>query len=206
MHMTIERSNYHHGDLKAALVTAATDIIAETGVDGFSLREAARRAGVAASAPAHHFGSAKGLLTEVALAGYRQLGDYLGTVKSSDDPRADLTGISLAYVRFALDNPGLFRLMFRNNLVNRDDPRYAETSMAALGAFGRAAGAYGELQHLGPTEAVVATWSAIHGLAHLMLEEKLQPLLGQASSHELLVTKLPQIVAAIWQTERNGDA
>lgn len=204
MHMATTRSNYHHGDLKAALVGAATDIIEETGVEGFSLREAARRAGVAASAPAHHFGSAKGLLTEVALRGYVQLGTYLGKVTPSEDPRADLTGISLAYVRFALDHPGLFRLMFRNDLVNRQDPRYRETSMEALGAFGRAAGAYGTVQHLEPTEAVIATWSAIHGLAHLMLEEKLEPLLGQGSSRDLLDTRLPQIVAAIWQAGRQG--
>lgn len=200
--MTTQRSNYHHGDLKAALVTAATEIIAETGVEGFSLREAARRAGVAASAPAHHFGSAKGLLTEVALKGYSLLGTYLGKVSPSDDPRADLTGISLAYVGFALEHPGLFRLMFRNDLVNRQDPRYRETSMAALGAFGRAAFAYGALQHLEPTEAVIATWSAIHGLAHLMLEQKLEPLLGEGSSHDLLATKLPDIVAAIWRAGR----
>ena len=197
--MATNRPNYHHGDLKAALIGAATEIIAEAGVEGFSLREAARRAGVAASAPAHHFGSAKGLLTEVALQGYRQLGSYLAQVNPSDDPRVDIIGISLAYVRFALDHPGLFRLMFRNDLVNRADPRYRETSMAALGAFGRAAGAYGTVQKLAPTEAVVATWSAIHGLAHLMLEEKLEPLLGQGSSHELLETRLPQIVGAIWQ-------
>jgi len=120
--MATNRPNYHHGDLKAALIGAATEIIAEAGVEGFSLREAARRAGVAASAPAHHFGSAKGLLTEVALQGYRQLGSYLAQVNPSDDPRVDITGISLAYVRFALDHPGLFRLMFRNDLVNRAEP------------------------------------------------------------------------------------
>jgi len=202
MHMATQRPNYHHGDLKAALVTAATDIIAETGVEGFSLREAARRAGVAASAPAHHFGSAKGLLTEVALKGYELLGAYLGEVVPTDDPRADLTGISLAYVRFALDHPGTFRLMFRNDLVNRQDPRYREISMAALGAFGQAANSYGALQNLKPTESVVATWSAIHGLAHLMLEGKLEPLLGPGSSHDLLESQLPQIVTAIWKAGR----
>lgn len=199
--MATTRPNYHHGDLKTALVSAATDIIAETGVEGFSLRETARRAGVAASAPAHHFGSAKGLLTEVALSGYGLLGTYLGKVTLSKDPRSDLTGISLAYVRFALDHPGLFRLMFRNDLVNRADPRYRETTMAALGAFGQTAGAYGALHKLAPTEAIVAAWSAIHGLAHLMLEEKLEPLLGQGSSRELLETRLPQIVETIWRKE-----
>ena len=63
---------YHHGDLREKLVAAAEAIILERGVDGFSLREAARRAGVSPAAPAHHFGDTQGLLSEVALRGFRR--------------------------------------------------------------------------------------------------------------------------------------
>lgn len=65
--MALTRSTYHHGDLRAALIKAADAIIAEGGLEAFSLREAAQRAGVSPGAPAYHFGSAKGLLTEVAI-------------------------------------------------------------------------------------------------------------------------------------------
>jgi AcrR family transcriptional regulator len=61
---------YHHGDLRAALIDAAKALIAERGVDGFSLRAAARRAGVSAAAPAHHFGDVRGLLTAVATGAF----------------------------------------------------------------------------------------------------------------------------------------
>ncbi|MBL4557132.1 MAG: helix-turn-helix transcriptional regulator [Rhodobacteraceae bacterium] len=61
---------YHHGDLRAALIDAAKALIAERGVDGFSLRAAARQAGVSAAAPAHHFGDARGLLTAVATGAF----------------------------------------------------------------------------------------------------------------------------------------
>ena len=64
---------YHHGDLKTALIRAADEILAEHGLEGFSLRAAARRAGVSAAAPAHHFGDTAGLLSEVAVLGFDEL-------------------------------------------------------------------------------------------------------------------------------------
>ncbi len=67
------RQRYHHGALKDALVAAAEAILLESGVAGFSLRAAARRAGVSPSAPAHHFGDAAGLLAEVAARGFEEL-------------------------------------------------------------------------------------------------------------------------------------
>src|SRR6201995_6172875 len=67
----------HPGDLAGQLVAAAEAIILERGVDGFTLREAARRAGVSPAAPAHHFKDSKGLLTEVARLGFQEFGDAL---------------------------------------------------------------------------------------------------------------------------------
>ena len=57
---------YHHGDLRAALLAAAEAELAERGVEAFSLRQVAKRAGVSHAAPAHHFGDAQGLLTALA--------------------------------------------------------------------------------------------------------------------------------------------
>lgn len=71
------RSTYHHGDLRAALIRAADEIIAEGGIESFSLRSAAPRAGVSTGAPAHHFGSAKGLITEVAVLAFERLDQAL---------------------------------------------------------------------------------------------------------------------------------
>ena len=61
---------YHHGALREALLEAAEALIGERGLDGFSLREAARRVGVSPAAPQHHFGDARGLLTAIATAGF----------------------------------------------------------------------------------------------------------------------------------------
>ena len=134
------RSTYHHGDLKAALIQAADEIIAENGIETFSLRAAALRAGVSPAAPAHHFGSVRGLLTEVALLAFERLDRYFEQVGKSDDAVADVRALSLQYLTFALDHPGHFRLMFRQDLVNRDDPRFTAISSKAgvrLGAGNR---------------------------------------------------------------------
>jgi len=123
--------------------------------------EAARLAGVSPGAPAHHFGTAKGLLTEVALLGYAELGRYL-----AGNDKADLAAQSSAYVRFALDHPGQFRLMFRNDLVNREDPRYRSVSSQALQPFAAAASAFqlgATNRELSEPESLLAVWSAIHG-------------------------------------------
>ena len=83
---------YHHGDLRHALIEATESLLAEKGPEGFSLREVARRAGVSAAAPAHHFGDASGLLTAVATVGFDGLAAALreGEARGGRDPRRRL--------------------------------------------------------------------------------------------------------------------
>ena len=109
-----ENLPYHHGDLRKQLIAAAEEIILERGVDGFTLREAARRAGVSPAAPAHHFKDARGLLSEVALLGFQEFGDALIAAdrRGGSDPHKRLYEQGLAYVNFALKNPARFQLMF----------------------------------------------------------------------------------------------
>src|SRR5260370_39091620 len=111
--MLKKRSTYHHGDLRKALIEAADGIIAECGIEAFSLRAAAQRAGVSPGAPAHHFGSAKGLLTEVALLAFERLGLYLEEVVHSDLVVANFRGLGLAFLTFTLDHPGPVGLLSR---------------------------------------------------------------------------------------------
>src|SRR5215469_7176026 len=106
---------YHLGDLKEKLIVATEALILERGVDGFSLREVARRAGVSPAAPSHHFGDARGLLAEVAYLGFRDFADALQAADAKGkDPQARLYQQGLAYVGFALRHPARFTLMFRH--------------------------------------------------------------------------------------------
>lgn len=198
------KNGYHHGNLKVALIDAADAIIREKGVEGFSLREAARRAGVSIGAPAHHFGSATGLLTEVALLGYDSLGAALNAVTTSDDAGDDLQRLALAYVRFALAYPGRFRLMFRPDLVNRDDPRYAQASRQALSDFAKTCMRRDPTAD--PMAQIFIVWSSIHGIASLALDGKAKYLFDGITPDDFAADILPNLLATAWPFGGNDPA
>src|ERR1700740_2122767 len=100
------RDSYHHGDLKRALTSAALSLVAEKGPKGFTLTEAARRAGVSAAAPYRHFADKAHLLATVAKGGCGALHASLtAPADPASEPAAQLTGIGRAYVRWAVANP-----------------------------------------------------------------------------------------------------
>ena len=97
-------------------------MLAERGLEGFSLREVARRSGVSPAAPAHHFGDAAGLLAAVATNAFDGLTAALeaGNTRGGEDPVARLREQGVGYVGFALRYPGRFGLMFRGGLQKDD--------------------------------------------------------------------------------------
>src|SRR5215208_779795 len=113
---------YHHGDLPNALRRAAVDVIVERGLGGFSLREVARRAGVSHTAPAHHFGDVRGLLTSVAEEGFVLLHDASeAAVAGGGAPVERLAALGEAYVGMARLHPAHCEVMFRTDLVDEND-------------------------------------------------------------------------------------
>ena len=168
---------YHHGALREALLEAAEAVIAERGLDGFSLREAARRVGVSPAAPQHHFGDARGLLTAVATIGFRQLADALAAADAAAGPdrEAHLRAQGVAYVDFALSQPARFDLMWRRARVDCDDPDYAAASRRAFATLAAVVAdvAMADAPSAPPHEAdprVLACWSVVHGFARLALD------------------------------------
>ena len=205
-----KRATYHHGDLRAALIQAADDIIAEGGIEAFSLRAAAKRAGVSPGAPAHHFGSAKGLLTEVALLAFERLGQSVEEVGHSDDVATDVRALSLAFISFVLDHPGHFRLMFRSDLVNRDDPRYSEVSMKPGMRIDRAVAAYHgksevDLDRFEDAADIFCGMAMLYGMANLILEEKAAHFFQNATSRDFAKKELPKVLEHLYPHKDSTD-
>ena len=205
--MPQKRSTYHHGDLRAALIQAADDIIAEGGIEAFSLRAAAQRAGVSPGAPAHHFGSAKGLLTEVALLAFDRMGQYIEEAGRPDDVAANVRALTLAFVTFALDHPGHFRLMFRSDLVNRDDPRYPQVSIKTGVRLSLAVAAYHgksdvDMNRFEDAADLFGAMSTLHGLAHLVLEGKAAHFFQGATSQDFAKKELPKVLERLYPDHR----
>jgi AcrR family transcriptional regulator len=201
--MVKKRSTYHHGDLRAALVKAADEIIGADGIEAFSLRAAAKRAGVSPAAPAHHFGHAKGLLTEVAILGFERADRYIEKAGRSDDVIADVRAVSLAFVTFVLHHPGHFRLMFRNDLVDRSDPRLVAISKRPGMRLGRAVLAYhGRLdlnrESFEDSADMLCGMATLHGLANLVLEEKAVHFFHNATSRNFVKEFLPRVIERLY--------
>lgn len=193
---------YHHGDLRAALIRAADEILAEQGLEGFSLREAARRAGVSPAAPTHHFGSAAGLLSEVAVLGFEALAGHL-QVEADAIPTRRLRAQGIGYVRFALSHPGRFQLMFRKDLVSDTHAGLQAAGARALAQLEDTIRAMRAIPGDQPLDAparaeLLAAWSMVHGFAHLALDGKLAHLHGGATHEDLLTGVLPDLMQGQW--------
>jgi len=145
-------ATYHHGDLRAAVLSAAWKMIEKEGVEGLSVREAARRAGVSHNAPYRHFAGREALLAALVAQGFEQLSRAM----------EGRTGRELgeAYVAFALANPQRYRLMFSGSRASSELKAHFSRPFAHLGADAAAAGA--------------AAWSLVHGLSWLILEGHLE--------------------------------
>ncbi len=197
------RGSYHHGGLRDALIVAADQILEERGPEGFSLREAARRAGVSAGAPAHHFGSTAGLLTEVAILGFDGLRHALhaaGEVASMPGGRLRAQGI--AYVRFALAHRGRFQLMFRHDLLQPDNERLESVGSAALAELETSMRTYlGTDKNANPKvlrAMVLNAWSTVHGFAHLALDGKFSSYAHPQSLSDFVSETLDEMLGIAW--------
>ncbi|WP_049558489.1 TetR/AcrR family transcriptional regulator [Nonomuraea sp. SBT364] len=111
MPRTTKRDRYHHGDLRAALIDTAVELIAEHGVQGFSLAEASRRLGVAPSAPYRHFADRDELLLAVGVRAGEQLVAAVTAESRGTEPEQRLVGVARGYVRFAAGHRALFEAL-----------------------------------------------------------------------------------------------
>jgi AcrR family transcriptional regulator len=169
--MSPSKATYHHGDLSAALVRAALELLEEHGEGALSLRAVARRAGVSAAAPYRHYADRESLVSAVAAVGYRELAERLSEAHPAPTSQKQLGRVATAYVQFALERPALFRLMFSEPCDRDNDERVAAT--AAVTGYVR--GIVERVFPAGDAEALAtAVWALVHGLAFLHLDGKLE--------------------------------
>lgn len=133
MQKTQRRASYHHGDLPAALIGASFELIAENGVHGFSLAEAARRTGVSISAPYRHFADREELLVACAVVACEELTRRFDkALADKETPAGKLSAASATYVRFAAERRPMFEVLYGAGLDKTKHPALAE---AAAGLY-----------------------------------------------------------------------
>src|SRR6516225_10725578 len=158
---------YRHGNLPAALVATARQILDENGMQAVGLRETARRVGVSATAAYRHFNNKEDLLASVAAEGFRELAAAMEAAAEESDP---LRGVGLAYVDFALQKRGLFRLMFGPILVER--AKYPGLNAAADSVFNllQRIAVSADQQTQEDNSTGMAAWGLVHGLSSLFID------------------------------------
>jgi AcrR family transcriptional regulator len=161
---------YHHGDLRRALTGAALDLISEKGPKGFTLTEVARRAGVSTAAPYRHFTDKSDLLATVAELGFQRLYDALRAAPDGPDSRHHLIELGRAYLRWALEHPAFYLVMFGAEVKGADHPgldRAFEAAFSVLLEAIDAAITDGVLPNRDARAMAGALWAVVHGAASL---------------------------------------
>lgn len=196
--MSTSRAPYHHGDLRAACLRAAMDLLEEGGATDLSLRAVARRAGVSPAAPYRHYADRDALISAVAAVGYRELAEQLVAANPSPSTADDIADIAVAYVQFALQRPALFRVMFSEPCDRDNAERVAATTAISeyVSAIVRQT-----FPDLNPDGLSTAAWALVHGLAFLHLDGKFD-----SSTTEAVSDRVRAAVLAVFTVSRAVDS
>ena len=169
-----ETRQYHHGNLREALIHEAIELIEETQSVEFSVRELSRRIGVSANAAYKHFNHKDDLLTVIAGEGFQRLllaqANAVSEFAGVNNKRAFVAG-GRAYILFAIENTTLFKLMFSRFAVSQCDPYLKKIS--ELTYQGMKVGTELLLNDMNTSDILLATtkvWSVIHGLSYLIID------------------------------------
>ncbi|MEV4181958.1 TetR-like C-terminal domain-containing protein [Streptosporangium canum] len=191
-----KRNTYRHGNLRNALIQAGLELARDSGPDAVILREATRRVGVVPNAAYRHFADRRALLSAVSQAALAQLASTMeteqATLPAADGPaesaRARIRALATGYLRFAQAEPGLFRAAFSTtDMMNTGDESAAGAGgLTAFQLLGVALDDLVETGALPPDRrpgAEYFVWSAVHGLAVLLIDGPLRGLLP-VQAHE----------------------
>jgi AcrR family transcriptional regulator len=187
----VERAAYHHGDLKSALIAAAVARVDAGGPEAVSLRELAAQLGVSRAAPYRHFADRDALLAAVAARGFEDLcAGYEAALASSGDGLARLREATRLYFAFATLRPGMHRLMFQSDLLERS-PVPAVLIPPADRAWRllwqAVEGAYPDADEGWVKARTVTMWSTVYGFLALDGAGRFKPFMTQPLTHDDLV-------------------
>ena len=204
--MAGQKSTYHHGNLRQAMLDAASAILADEGLQALTLRACARKAGVSHAAPAHHFGGLKGLLTAVVAQSFDMIAAVAEKAYQTapKTPESQISEFARQYAKFAVHNPERFRLMFRRDLVDIHDPVLEQAERRAYAIFtrmvylvrGEPARDFEEFRAgklpKSVYQDVLLIWSTVHGFTHLFIEQQL------TGYDEILGSDADKFIDEVW--------
>lgn len=173
-----DQSSYHHGDLRAALLSGAESLLRESGIEGLSLRRLAEKVGVSRSAPYHHFKDKHELLCALAARGFMQLEQLIDEARldREGELEKELRAFVRAYLLYATEHPETYDLMFGRTIWKSGQPT-DELKEVAFSSFRRYAERIGQVAQYvrlpegsKPLRLAQASWATLHGLSRLLID------------------------------------
>lgn len=199
------RKNYHHGDLKNALIQAGIKILAEDGVSGLSLRKVARKAGVSHSAPYAHFADKQTLIAAIASDGHKRIYERFTAIRAhyADDPLRQLISGAWTYVEFGLESPDHYKITFSGAIqdehIHQEFVEYSQRNMQVLRLIVEQCRAADVINSTGidPELQAVSLWAMLHGLVLLIIQGQMPGnLLKTTQPKDMVLAALKQVVRA----------
>jgi AcrR family transcriptional regulator len=180
----MEKQSYHHGDLKAELISAGIRLLSEEGYEAFSLRRVAKECGVSQAAPYRHFKDKDTLVMAIITQALEAFNERLTAAvdKHPDDPRSQIKEMGVAYIRFFAEHPDYLRVMFLSDvrMVGKTDCSEEKGAHLKAGhpfavlfnavrAYCLAYPDYG----MNESELLVMCWGLVHGISVLLTRGEL---------------------------------
>ncbi len=197
------KAAYHHGDLRAQLIAAVRELVESHGPDGFSVSEAARRAGVSSAAPYKHFKDRHEILRGVVSEAMDRLRTTMeaGAAAHPTGSLEAVAAVGQAYVNFAKAEPGVFRLVFGLTEGHEDAPDLLAKGEGCFGVVVHAVAACLELPTGDPDvqRCAYMLWSFVHGHSFLNIDMKTKVTTAEIDDWDYLMTISRAILASTAQ-------
>jgi AcrR family transcriptional regulator len=200
-------ARWHHEDLRRALLAEALATIEKEGVHAVNIRQLAVRTGVSPAAPYHHFPTREALLVALASEGFHLLGQAMREDAAGEkEPLGRLAALGRGYVRFALEHPGYFRVMFLGEVKRAETETLAREGAQAFALLEEAVVACQQARVApqgNPGPLVLLAWSAVHGMASLWVDSsgKLDLPISRADA----IRVVADTVAALFREARKAS-
>ena len=197
------KTDYHHGDLRAAVLNAAEEELQADPRRVLSIRALAGKVGVSATAPHAHFKTKDDLLAALAARGFERLRDRtLRKSAPAADPASRLAALAEAYLEFSVENAGLYRIMFATGV---DRQAYGELHEASRSSYSVLRAAISEAfvdgSEIELEERTLAAWGVVHGLASLLSEGRIADDLVPDRSPKRLAQIAANLVVNQWNQQ-----
>ncbi len=194
--MSNKKQRYHHGHLSESLLQAVNDIASQFGIEAVTLRGCAKHVGVSPAAAFRHFQDKRALLTAFATRALNQLADTLAaTEEAARSANHDsFHAVGMAYISFALENPALFRAMWREETIYSRDEDYLAAAERLVGYLKE--GFAGTIEDEDPNDFSpheMLAWSSVHGMANLFVDGPIASQMQQEQKIQLAESVLSEL-------------